>query len=1124
MPSEFETRVISQVKDWLVESQTANVSPLPSEKRLADLVRDESGVRFAIAFIDRVIRPESSKIAAENLRALARDVPSFLPAYQRFALKLGAFVSVFLPGLVVTITRRVLRSLVGHLVVDARRRKFARAMKRMREAGTSVNINLLGEAVLGDSEALKRRDGVLKLLSRPDVDYVSVKVSAIAAQLSMWSYQQTVERVIDRLLPLYELAHTENTFINLDMEEYRDLDLTLDVFMTILDKFPNLRAGIVLQTYLPDALRSMQRLQQWAAQRVEHGGSDIKVRIVKGANLQMEIVDAQLHGWPLATFGSKAESDANYKRVIEWAMTPERARNISLGVAGHNLFDIAHAWLLAQDRGITDRVQFEMLLGMASGQTQTIARHVGGLLMYVPVVHPADFDSAIAYLIRRLEENASQENFMSAIFDIDNNPELFERECTRYLTSVELQKRDIPPTHRNQDRRTPPSEPEPRFANTPDTDPALAANRSWITNIAERIPHSTIGRTDYSVTRIDQIESAITRALTASGDWGSSPASTRAALLRKGGHSFNLRRHELIEVMASECGKVISEADVEVSEAVDFALYYADSAEELDRISGATFVPARLCVVAPPWNFPVAIVAGSTLAALAAGSSVIVKPAPQARRSAAAMVEALWDAGISRDVLQIIDAPEGDLGKHLISHPAVDHVILTGSIDTATLFKSWRPDMVLSAETSGKNAIIVTEHADLDLAAGDIARSAFGHAGQKCSAASMAILVGSVGTSQRFKRQLIDAVTTMKVGYPSDLESVIGPVIEPPQGKLQWALTTLEPGEEWWLEPTAQDDRLFTPGIRGSVREGSRSHLEEFFGPMLAVIAVDTLEDAIRIQNGTDYGLTAGLHSLDQAEIELWLKDVEAGNLYVNRGITGAIVRRQPFGGWKRSSVGSGIKAGGPHYVQQFGTWKASEISPLGLDLSAPVESLLAAARHRLSESEIQRLLAALEHDELVWRKQFGVSTDVSQLGIEINALRYRPRHDVLIRASADSTMYRIARVLGAALRSGATVQFSGAHEDHRVFEPFVSKMEVESSQVFLHRMGSVDGGRIRVIGTSERTALVDALGPSPDWYLDFHEVTSAPQVEVLFFLKEQSVTVTNHRFGNHPGYDIALT
>ncbi|MBN9195386.1 MAG: aldehyde dehydrogenase family protein, partial [Microbacterium sp.] len=399
---------------------------------------------------------------------------------------------------------------------------------------------------------------------------------------------------------------------------------------------------------------------------------------------------------------------------------------------------------------------------------------------------------------------------------------------------------------------------------------------------------------------------------------------------------------------------------------------------------------------------PVAIPAGGVLAALAAGSGVVIKPAKLSQRCGAVMVEALWEAGVPRDLLALVDVAERDLGTRLVSHPAVDRVILTGAYETAQLFRSFRPDLPLLAETSGKNAIVVTPSADLDLAASDVVKSAFGHAGQKCSAASLAILVGSVADSERFERQLVDAATSMRVGYPADPSTQIGPIIEPASGKLLDALTRLEEGESWLVEPKQLDDsgRLWSPGIKKGVRPGSPFHLTEYFGPVLGIMRAADLDEALRLQNAVDYGLTAGLHSLDSAEVAQWLDRVEAGNLYVNRGTTGAIVQRQPFGGWKRSAVGAGAKAGGPNYLYALGTWvpaadaavaDAAAVDAGPRTLGGPAARLLGAARAVLDDAAFARLTAAAASDERAWHDEFGVAVDVSGLGVERNVFRYRP-------------------------------------------------------------------------------------------------------------------------------------
>ncbi|GLU87862.1 proline dehydrogenase [Agromyces sp. NBRC 114283] len=1196
--------VVSLVRRWLAESAAHPVDP--AAERLAGVLKDPNGLAFTVGFVDGVMRPEDLGVAGRNLEQVAKLTPKFLPWYLKAAIRVGGVFAPMLPWVVIPIARRVLRAMVGHLVLDATPAKLGPAIAKLREGGNRLNLNLLGEAVLGEQEADRRLSGTYEFLARDDVDYVSIKVSSVVSQLSMWSFDEAVAKVVDKLTPLYELAaqrtaEGKSKFINLDMEEYRDLDLTIAVFTALLDQpqLQQLEAGIVLQTYLPDALRAMQELQAWAKTRRADGGAPIKVRVVKGANLAMEQVDAAIHDWPVATYSSKQDSDTNYKRVLDWSMTPERIDAVRLGVAGHNLFDVAHAWLTAKARGVEAGVEFEMLLGMATGQADAVRGDVGQLLLYTPVVNPAEFDVAIAYLIRRLEENASQENFMSAVFELADDRGLFDRERARYersLAALEPVVAEAPQPNRTQNRRTewagdaleaafarldapaPGSEHAeegltnvvlgisrgssggastgastgsadhstgsastssadhgpgltPGFRNEPDTDPALAANREWGRRILERVPGSELGRDTIRAARIDDADALaeLMAGVAAAGEaWGRKSGAERAAVLHRAGLALAANRDRLIEVMAAEAGKTIAEADPEISEAIDFAHYYAERARELDHVQGAVFVPSKLTVVTPPWNFPVAIPAGGVLAALAAGSGVVIKPAKLAQRSGAVMVEALWEAGIPKELLALVDVGERELGTQLVSSPNVDRVILTGAYETAELFRSFRPDLPLLAETSGKNAIIVTPSADLDLAASDVVKSAFGHAGQKCSAASLVILVGSVAKSERFRRQLVDAARSMRVGYPADARTQIGPIIEPAQGKLLHALTQLGIGEEWLVEPKQLDDsgRLWSPGIKTGVQPGSYFHLTEFFGPVLGIMHAKDLDEAIRFQNAVDYGLTAGLHSLDSEELASWFDQVEAGNLYVNRGITGAIVQRQPFGGWKRSAVGAGAKAGGPNYLFGLGSWEAEhgrQSSTLHLrGLDKRVTEVIEASQSALDYESFDVLRRSALSDAVAWAEEYGVARDASQLGVERNVFRYRPL-PVTVRISDDADLAEGLRVVVAGLLTKSRFEVSTALELPKGVRTVLAAREVritrEGDAAWLARVAkrgakALGASRVRLVG-GDASALAHALGGAPDVAVWAHPVTPSGRVELLPFLHEQAISITNHRFGN---------
>ena len=1129
---------VALVEKWLADAKKVG-SRSAAEKRLARILKDPKGLNWTLRFVDRVIRPRDKKVAAAELAILARDLPKSLGALDRLTIRTGGVFAKPFAFIVIPVAKARLRQLVGHLIADARPRKLKRHIKRSRRRGISLNLNLLGEAVLGEREANYRFDETFKLLKRKDVDYVSIKLSAVASQLSMWGFDQTVERLIEKLTPLYKFAAESATpkFINLDMEEYRDLGLTMLVFKKLLSKpeLQNLEAGIVLQAYLPDSYPALKELTEFAQLRTANGGAGIKVRIVKGANLAMEHVDANWHGWAVATYSSKAESDANYKRLIEYALDEKRIASLRIGVAGHNLFDLAFAHELAKHRNINSRVEFEMLQGMAQHLSTQVMKSVGSLLLYTPVVRPTEFQVAVAYLTRRLEENGSPDNFMSGVFDIESDKNVFDRERLRFETSLRLMAQLNQSPNRTQNRiAEKPTKQERVFNNSSDTDPSLPNNRDWIRQAiagAKAIEGKLKTHTAYlNEAKIDayRIEELVSSAREAASNWASD-RENRKQLLLQVGVELAKRRGTLLQLMMAEAGKTVGEADAELSEAIDFANFYAHSIDEItatEVLDAVVFEPHKLVVVTPPWNFPVAIAAGGVLAALAAGSSVIIKPAPQVPNCVLAMVDALWRAGIPKDVLQIAFVPDNELGLQLVGHSAVDAVILTGAFETAQLFKTYKPKMQLAAETSGKNAIVITQNADLDIAAADLAKSAFGHAGQKCSAASLGILVGSVYKNKQFLAQLVDAVESMKVGYGSQADASVGPLIEESSPKLLRALTTLEKGETWLLEPKQLDDsgKLWRPGIKYGVKPGSFFHTTECFGPVLGLMKAKNLTKAIEIQNSTDYGLTAGAHSLDINEIQTWLKTIDAGNLYVNRSITGAIVERQPFGGLKRSSVGFGLKAGGRNYILQFGSFGDSPEKFAGTN-----QYQIFSAEERIAKyiHEVELLMEnnrahlwlemATASDKYWFQNIFKTELQPGDLVYEANYHRYLG-NGCVVRVAAGASKAEVARVVVALMLTNHHEHWISVSPDFLKYQSLTK----EQLQVLTGGLRTIaedelemkimPGSRLILVGAKEDK--VAELEANPDLFVYGSTISKSGRVLLLNMYREQSISITQHRYG----------
>ena len=1135
--------------------------------KLARMMADPHGKELTIALADQAFRSHRPARIADQLAYLLDryGVPQYMDWWERVALLLGGAMAHYLPSLVVPPIVARLRQETQNVILPGEESELTRYLTERRGDGMRLNLNQLGEAILGEAEAARRMEAYLALLARDDVEYISVKVSSVFSQINLVAFRATVAQVAERLRRLYRAAaryhytHPDGRvtpkFVNLDMEEYRDLDLTVAAFCEVLDEpeFLPLSAGIVLQAYLPDSYPVQRDLTAWARARRARGGSPIKLRIVKGANLAMERIEGAVHGWPQAPYPVKIDVDANYKRMVDFGCRPEHAEAVHLGVASHNLFDVAYGLVLRDARHVERCVEFEMLEGMANHQARAVKARADGLLLYAPVVRAEDFHSAIAYLVRRLDENTAPENFLRHVFDLEPGSPEWDAERDRFHAACARADSVSDAPRRTQDRRIEkiePLAPAAPFVNEPDTDWTRPGNRAWIQDVvdtwrerpAEDIPLQIGGELfpgarhgdgrdpsrpgvvayRYALAGPAEVYRALDAARDAQTKWNARPVAKRSALLDACAVALARRRGDLIGAMILDGAKTVTEADAEVSEAVDFARYYARSLREAAaELTDCRAEPLGVIVVTPPWNFPLSIPAGGTLAALAAGNAVILKPAPEAVLVGWILAECLWDAGIPRPVLQFLPCPDDDTGRGLITDPRVDGVILTGSVETARLFLGWRPDLALFAETSGKNAIIVTALADRDQAIRDLVRSAFGHNGQKCSAASLAICEAEVYDDLAFRRQLRDAAASLAVGSAWEPTSRITPLVQPPGPALSRALTTLEDGEEWLLEPRADkdNDQLWSPGIKLGVRPGSFFHMTECFGPVLGLLRADDLDHAIALANTPAFGLTSGIQSLDDREVARWVKGVEAGNLYVNRPITGAIVGRQPFGGWKASSVGPGAKAGGPNYMPQLARWRQLTLprlvdEPLPETLAALLDYCLAAVPGPLAQTTLRMSAASYAR---AWRRHFEGERDLMGILGERNGFRYRPCHRVVARgsAAADGALPLAQIILAAAVtRTPLTVSLDPDAVPWSWLADVGVETVGETEDAFAKRLARGETGeRARVWEPASATvrAAANAAGVT---VIDA-PVLAEGRLELRWYLREQSVSRVLHRYGS---------
>jgi RHH-type proline utilization regulon transcriptional repressor/proline dehydrogenase/delta 1-pyrroline-5-carboxylate dehydrogenase len=1134
-------------------------------ERTARLVADGVGQRFATALTDRACRIEEPKRRLEQVSELVRilGIPQSLGAFERAGLAALPHVAPLFPeALAEALSFKVAREADAY-VVRGEEHELERFLAWSARQGSAVNLNHLGEEVIGEAQAQLHGAHYHALLDRPDVTTLSVKLSSLYSQVSLLAFEETLHVLAERLRPIYgkAAAATPPKLVYLDMESYRDLDITFTLFTRLLDE-PELRgltAGIVLQAYLADSHHYQKRLVAWARRRVVTGGAPVRLRLVKGANLAMERVESSLRGWPVPILPSKADVDAHFKHMLRYACLPESIEAVRLGVGSHNVFDIAYALVLRERLENPEWLELEMLHGMAEPVRRAVQALTENVLVYVPAVEPKELQSAVAYLVRRFDENAAEENFLRMGFSVEAGDGRFAEEGARFRDAMGRGKEL--PTRRPAQRvgglgvqLVSPEQGRTHFVNEADTDLSRPGDREFLrsclrtqTSPVPLVPlvigddeifegpraagfdPSRPGLVPYEhrLATASEIEQSLAVARRASGAWGARPASERVAILRNVAAELRRARAELISAMVLDGGKRAEEADAEVSEAVDFAEYYATSFEE--HAARYVLAPKGVVVVTPPWNFPLAIPLSGTLAGLVAGNAVLLKPAPETVLVAYLGARACWRAGVPREALGFVPCRE-DVAGRLITDPRVDVVVLTGATETARLFRRMRPGLDLLAETGGKNALILSSVGDHELAIRDAVRSAFGHAGQKCSALSQLIVERPLYGSDDFRRQLHDAAASLRVGSAWDPESFVTPLIHPPSSTLERGLRA-EHGERWLLHPSRsrENPRLLGPGIKLDVPRGGFTHRTELFGPLLAVLEAEDFEEALALANDTPYGLTAGFHGLDEREQAAFIERMQAGNLYVNRTITGAIVGRQPFGGRKASCFGPGAKAGGPNYVLQLcrvlgyrpGLWPQGE--PAGSDgalgagqsTTSPVSTARSlvrflghADRERFEERarEYTLALARLREPRLL-----------QDLVGEANWFRHQPCRLAVVLGQGASAL-DLASVLLA-------IELAAAHAVLLVLESHGAPAHVswllESGRAQrVDSLGSVASlleahslSRARFLGV-DRHEGVSALG-TLDAHLMFDPVSEVGQVELLRYLMEQSVSITQHRYGN---------
>jgi RHH-type proline utilization regulon transcriptional repressor/proline dehydrogenase/delta 1-pyrroline-5-carboxylate dehydrogenase len=790
---------------------------------------------------------------------------------------------------------------------------------------------------------------------------VSVKLSALYSQFDPIDPDGTKDAVAARLRPILAAAKRGGAFVNFDMEQYSFKDTTLKIFREVLTE-PEFRdwpdVGIAIQAYLRDTETDLQRLLDWAKNDRK---TPVWVRLVKGAYWDYETVLAAQHGWPVPVWTEKWQSDACFERLTVFLL--ENHGWLVPAFGSHNVRSLAHAMAVAERLGVPDRrFEFQMLYGMADVIKDAIKSLGYRVRVYTPY---GELLPGMAYLVRRLLENTSNDSFLRQGFSEGASEDVLLRNPIEI--SEERHKVSEMTLTSNHEPRVAKATGRPSlgFQNEPLADFAREENRRAMADALDAIKPQ-LGRTypviidNQPVQTSDFIESvnpshksqvvgrvgkatpelaerAVAACLRAFDGWRDTPVEERAAFLRRVAQRFRARRFELAAWIVHETGKQWRESDADVAEAIDFCEYYALEAEKLQGAAHHSDVPGEenayfyeprgVAVVIAPWNFPLAILTGMTTAALVTGNTVVMKPAEQSSVIGAKFMECLTEAGLPPGVVNFLPGVGEEIGPTLVNHPDVALIAFTGSLKVGLWINEQASKTPggqnhvkkVIAEMGGKNAVIVDSDADLDEAVKGVVDSAFGYQGQKCSAGSRAVVLAPI--YDQFLNRLVEATKSLAVKPAEDPGCAVGPVIDAEaRDRILKAIETGK-GEARLAYQTdvgelANEGYYVGPTVFAEVPESATIAQEEIFGPVLSVIKAKDLDDALRIANGVKYALTGGVYSRSPDNLAKVKRRFRVGNLYVNRKCTGALVDRQPFGGFKLSGIGS--KAGGPDYLLQF--------------------------------------------------------------------------------------------------------------------------------------------------------------------------------------------------------------
>lgn len=1132
------------------------VQTLEEKKKITyynKILSSPRGKVFVSNLLDQSFRSSSRPKILDQMSYLSHiyGMPQSFPGFLKARLFTINFLGKVFPHFFATIMQKILINGALNALNFADNFYLHKYLQANKES--EIVLTLIHPPSFGPKTIEKHLRNILKLIYNPQIKTICINIADLS---SFRKFNMTYEELEENLKKIYRAAlkADKDKLIIINIENHSELDITIEVLKKILllSEFLEVKIGISLQAYFPESFEIQKELIEEAKKRLEKNGAPILIRITKGEKLTQEQISAAINNWPSPTYLSKVETDANFKKMLLLGCDEVNTKAANIAIVTSNVFDISFALLLIKEKNLEPSVYFEIAEGRSRNALRKALEKLIGknLKVLCPIVFKKKFHLACNFLLGKINDVTNSENIVSQLNNLYPGTKNWEEQSDNFKQSLEMidkisNKRK---QKHNRDKIVKISN-QINFENEPSTDFSIKTNILWSEKIIEKAKEHTIDDIPliingekikttyigfgnnpsnpkttfykYFLADENQIERAIKTAKENEKKWSQTPLEKRCEILLRVAQKLREKRSFFIQTLIVDIGKNISEADMEVSDAIDVIEYQTKHMLEISRAKkDIKFEPKGTFLIKPSWKFPLSTAAEEIASALVSGNTLILKPLSSCPLVCYQLVLLMYEALVPKETLQYLNCSDELFEKKLIADPRIDSVVIFTSAKEAKKLISLRNGLEISAITGGTNTIIVTANSDKEQAIKAIIDSAFSFSGQKFSSASILILEKELYNDLEFKNYLKDAAQNLIVGSAFDPSVTVTPLIDEPDAELKRALLSLDKNESWLLKPKIDKDNpnLFSPGIKYGVQIDSFTKTHELYGPILSVMEANDLDEAIKIANTSKYALSSSLHSLDIRQHAKWLNNIQGGNYFINTKNLNAKVKRQPFGGYKDSSFGSGYKSGGPNYILNFVNLTQIDLPKGKLPVNDWVNSLTSFLENMdLSFEQLGVWYASVANYAYYW-KRLKLEVDHSKILGQDNIQHYIPRQNITLRLNKDTFALDALRVCAAALTCSAPLEISWTSfkllEEFNWIDllPILSNIE-ESEDEFIARIKEGKIKRLRLT-TKASDKLKKAAANSACYIID-KPVLANGRLELLHYIKEVSITYDYYRYEN---------